>query len=176
MGLPIRELQRGLEAEVDDWVWPGDDAVDLEASDLEEWAREGGTAGLVLRPEGRATRITLGPLGDRAYSRVMEAMRDGDPTYLHEACRYGVRRVSGPVPMRLGRHRGVPGLSDADLDALGECRFPVPWVPLHRAMMAAMGGEVDPGLDASQRAETALPTAYGMAVLARTFRLRRGGT
>jgi len=174
MGLPIRELPRQLEAEVDEWVWPGDDAVDLEASDLDQWVRHGGEAGLVIRQGASPTRIRIGPLSDRAYRRVLSVMQRSDPTYLDEAFRYGVRSIrGGGARVGLVRIDGVPALDDAVLDALGGCEAVIPWVPLHRAMMASMDTTVD-DLDDAQRAPTTLPVALGMVILARTFRSRGG--
>lgn len=176
MGLPIAELPRQLEAEVDEWVWPGDDAVDAEASDLDQWVRHGGDAGLVIRAGASPTRIKLGPLSDRAFRRVLTAMqRSPDSTYLDEAFRYGVRAIrGGGARVSLVRIDGLPALDDATLDALGGCVAEIPWVPLHAALMAAMDADAPAEADASIRSATALPVALGMVILSRTFRSRRG--
>jgi hypothetical protein len=175
MGLPIRDLPRQLEAEVDQWVWPGDEAVDAKASDLEQWARHGGEAGLVLRAGESPTRFELGPLSDRAFRRVMVTMQgSGDSTYLDEAFRYGVRKISGGgARIKLVLIDGIPGLDDEALDALGGCQEVIPWAHLHAELLRAMGSEVPPDLmTKTLPGPTTLPVALGMVILARTFRSR----
>lgn len=177
MGLPISELPRQLEAEVDDWVWPGDPAVDAEASDLDQWARHGGTTGLVIRQGETPTKIRIGPLGDRAHRRVLGIMqRCGDATYVDEAFRYGCRGLRPAAGAQMTRIDGIPALSDASLDALGACVAAIPWRLFHAEMLRSMGSEVPSEITkhASDREEMTLPFALGMVVLARTFRAVRG--
>ena len=174
MGLPIKEIPRQLEAEVDEWIWPGDDAVDLEQSDLVQWAKHGGDAGLVVTGKN-PTRIRLGPLSDRAFRKVYSHMMREGSTYLDEAFRFGCRAIyGGGVRISKIRIDGVPGLPDDALDMLGECQADLPWGILNRAMLEAMGTEDLPAGD--EEGPTSLPVALGMVVLARTFRARRSGS
>ncbi len=176
MGLPIKDLPAQLEALVDDWVWPGDEAVDLEASDLDQWVRHGGTAGLAMRPGQEAATIRIGPLSDRAFRRVMTTMqRAADSTYLDEAFRFGCRRIrSSGARIRLVQIDGIQGLDDATLDALGSCEAVIPWGHLHVEMLRAMSADDIPDPATLAPSPTTLPVALGMVVLTRTFRARRG--
>lgn len=175
MGLPIKDLPEQLEALVDDWVWPGDDAVDLAASDLDQWVKHGGTAGLVLRQGHEPAKIRIGPLSDRSFRRVMTTMtRAADSTYLDEAFRFGCRGISGSgARIRLVQIDGIRGLDDGTLDTLGCCEAVIPWGHLHIEMLKAMGSAEIPDPATLLPGPTTLPVALGMVVLARTFRARR---
>lgn len=57
--------------------WPGDEEVDLEASDLEAWCREGGRTGLVIGDEEKCAVIRWRPLTPREQNIIDAASRAG---------------------------------------------------------------------------------------------------
>jgi len=118
-----RQLERPGPIEI---VWPGPDldgnqAVDIGASDLIRWCRSCGQEGLVMADdEVEPITVTIRPLGRRAMRIVSERNKaESHSSYLFEAARFGIVRVSG-LELRRQRDGGVVGLTDEALDLLAD--------------------------------------------------------
>jgi len=173
MGLPIKGSCKQLETTTHMVVWPGDDAVDLEASDLEAWVDSLGQQGLVIRAGAEPALIEVRPLTPREINRVQ---REVDQEQHSMAAKYGVIKVQG---LHLSRDRldNLGGLSQGSVDLLmhRKLRADIPWVRLLDVMLAT---DDRAPLDVSDelRAEmvsTELGYALGAIVEALSFRRRR---
>jgi len=118
-----RQLERPEPLEI---IWPGPDlegnqAVDIAASDLIRWCRSCGQEGLVMASdEVDPITVTIKPLGRRAMGIVSERNKaESYSSYLFEAARFGIVRVSG-LDLRKQRNGGVVGLTDEALDLLAD--------------------------------------------------------
>lgn len=190
MGLPIRpSKEEQLEPREIEHIWPLDDAVDLGASDLITWCREGGSAGLVLRDDGRPCRFVTGPLGDRAFRRVMKKLWTNDVDFADEAFRFGFIRVEGPKgetpAVHRGDVRGLYGVTEGSLDWLGhmyrmKLYRDLADVAMWRDAPTEGDEDVKKAIDDEEgkeeepvAVETALPHILGYHVIRHTFRSRR---
>lgn len=171
--LKIKESPRQLEPTTLEIVWPGDDAVDLEASDLAAWARDGGQEGLVIKPGGKPAIIRARSLSPRGMSRAIRLLDEREPTFASEAFRHGVISIDG-VDLGWTRIGGERGLSDAALEYLGQEVMPLPYLVLLTQLRVAMGQEVEQKkTDDFALSDTSLPDAIGLQVLSATFRRGR---
>ena len=163
---PKKDLPQ-LEPDVIEDIWPGDTAVDLEQSDVEEWARTGGSAGLVLRDEEKPTVIRWRALSEQGLRHVLRAM--GSPNMCDEAARWGIIGAKG-LKLRWERPLGdIRGLDDESLRTLGSIRMLLPSYVIDRIVGEAMGVIYDePPL--TDLVPTGLARAVGAHILARTFR------
>jgi len=164
--LKIKGSPRQLESGEFEEVWPGDDAVDLEASNLLEWAIHGRKRGLQFHAKKEPAAIRCRPLVEREVSRIIDLYRAGDPNVTAEAFRYGCLHVPGVTLLR-ERDRGVVQLTDDTLDFLAGETVAMPYVP---ALRAAYNLEQEKG--EATDIDTALPWAIGAHILAATFRTR----
>ena len=147
-------------------VWPGDDAVDADASNLEQWAIHGGKRGLQMVPKKEPAIIQCRPLVEREVSRLAEMYRKGDPNVCAEAFRYGCMSVPGVTLLR-ERVDGVLGLTDDTIDDLAQETVTLPFIA---ALRHAYNLEQEK--DSATDIDTALPWAIGAHILAATFRKR----
>lgn len=145
-------------------IWPGDPAVDLDASDLFMWVDSGGERGVILKDGMTPTVFVLETLGDRAVTAAELGMATLRGEY--EAFRYGCRK--GP-PMRYMRDGGLTGLNDEILNALGTYKMDLPWTRAMKKWQEERGiiDTEDPSEDLT---EVSLPRMLGAFILARTFR------
>ena len=174
MAIKSRPLPRALGDQRLDAVWPGDSAVDIDQSDVHQWARHGGTAGLVLIPGEEPDLIVYRPLSDQGLSHVVTAMLAGSPNSYDEACRYGLVSIRG-MRLRRGRpHGDIQGLEDETLAELGEIVCDLPFFEMIDEVQKSQGGAPITSEEASQDLiPTSLPKAIGALILAATFRRRR---
>lgn len=160
-----------LQAAPIDTYWPGDSAIDREASDLDGWCRTADASLLVVRPGETPSKVSFRGLTERELSQIPVFDLDGETfaARCYEACRYGLVSVQGEPLHRL-RIKGIPGLDDATLDDL--CRF-TEVLPFDQVMVAYYGalGVTLPELK-RQLIDTSLPIWVGAHVLAATFRAR----
>jgi len=169
--LEIKEPLEKLEIREHGITWPGDSAVDLEASDLTAWAKSLGQEGLVLKAGAKASAIRVRPLSIRELNR---ALKENDAEQHAIAAKYGVLSVEG---LELSRDvvDSLGGLSRGSVDLLmhQQLRGPVKWFRLLDEMLAARGRGP---LDVTEKVrDTVVPTELGYALgvicLALSFRL-----
>lgn len=159
-----------LATDIAEDVWPGDTAVDLERSDVLEWARLGGSAGLVIKPGEKPTVIRWRSLSEQGLRHVLRAL--GSPNMCDEAARWGITGIKG-LELRWERPWGdIRGLSDESLRLLGSIRCELPTYHLDRLVSEATGLEFD-APPADDLVPTSLSRAVGAHILARSFRERR---
>ena len=156
-----------LEPDIVEDIWPGDTAVDLEQSDLLEWARKGGSAGLVMKKGEKPTPIRWRALSEQGLRHVLVAL--GSPNMCDEAARWGIVGAKG-LGLRWERPLGdIRGLTDESLRLLGSIKIPLPSYIIDRVVGEAMGMEYDaPPLE--DLVPTGVARAVGAHILARTFR------
>jgi len=161
--LKIKGVPTQLQTHEIDAVWPGDDAVNIEASDLLAWAVHGGRRGLQFHSGKDPAVIRVRPLVDRETARITAMFRRGDPNTAAEAFRYGAIEVPGVTLLR-ERTDGVVGLTDQTIDFLAEETVPLPFAAaLHHAYGVEFKGK-------ATNIATGLPWAIGVHILAATFR------
>jgi len=166
---PKRELAQ-LATDIAEDAWPGDTAVDLERSDLTEWANRGGSAGLVVKEGEKATVIRWRSLSEQGLRHVLRAL--GSPNVCDEATRWGLVGIKG-LDLRWERPLGdIRGLNDESLRLLGSIRCDLPTYHLDRLVSESMGLEFDEP-PADDLVPTSLSRAVGAHILARSFRERR---
>lgn len=168
----VKPPPRQLEPEVVESVWPGDDAVDLSASDLVTWCREGGSAGLVMKPGKTPTVIRYRPLSVQALNRVMSVWVGKEIGYLYTAFRHGLLGIKGER-LSWERFGDVRGLSDSSLEELSEFKCELPVDVLSEALIRASTQQPPEREVSLELSPTPLPEALGYQILALTFR-RRG--
>lgn len=183
MGLETKDAPRQLERTYLDCVWPGDSAVDVQKSDIEQWCRTCGQDGLQLIADEVPDVIRISALSDQAYGRVEDAMVKGFADGLYAAFRYGVVSIkSGEKQNKLGtkiRDNGLLGLADSAMRALGEMRMELPVEYADVEMLRAQHGDEraqeyqdDRGDGMRELSDVSLVRMLGRHVLALTFRLR----
>jgi hypothetical protein len=165
--LKIKGSPRQLESGEFEEVWPGDESVDLSASNLLEWAIHGRKRGLQFVSGKDPAIIRCRPLVEREVSRIVDLYRAGDPNVSAEAFRYGCIHVPGVTLIR-ERDRGVVQLTDETVDFLAQETVVMPFVP---ALRAAYNLDQEKDEEATDL-DTALPWAIGAHILAATFRNR----
>ena len=111
MGLKRKGGQRQLEARLHRTIWPGDSAVDVEASGLVAWCQDGEEAGLELRPDVDPAHIVWRELDDLAMTRVSSVGEHGWHHIPSVAFRHGVQSIGGHA-VRRTRIGDAAGLSD----------------------------------------------------------------
>lgn len=176
MGLRIKQGLRQLSVDPLEIVWPGDDAVDLGASKLDVWCREGGQAGLVMKPGRSPDIITCRRLSDPALSIVMPALAHRTAGY-SLAFRLGIVKFPG-VPVIPESVAGIRAMAQYQADAiceLDEARLELPWLEAEVAVLEARGqGKREDFIEGEVASEEiALPIALGCLILAESFRKRR---
>lgn len=165
--IPEKKDLPQLEPEIVEDVWPGDTAVDLDASDLLEWALKGGSAGLVMKPGEKPTPIRWRALSEQGTRHVLVAL--GSPNMCDEAARWGVIGAKG-LGLRWERPLGdIRGLNDESLRILGAIRMPLPSYVFDRIVGEALGCIYDEPAK-EDLVPTGLARAVGAHILARTFR------
>ena len=161
-----------LEPKVFETIWPGDDAVDLEASDLVQWCREGGKAGLVLKQDGRPDIIRWRPLDEFAFGRVSAFLFEKSRNLPLVAFRHGVISIDGET-LPKDRLDDAEGLHDEAMRSLSAHRMPLPLKVAMKAMRGAMGLEVKDEEGDEVVMMASLPQVVGCHILAATFRTGR---
>jgi len=172
MGLRIKRAARQLDPDEGETIWPGDSAVDLEASDLVTWCREGGKAGLVLKSDEAPDIIRWRPLDEFAFGRVSELLGKGSRNLPLVAFRHGVLAVGSRGLARV-RIDDADGLHDEAVRELSECRMELPYLVALRQLREAMSGNAGDEEASEDMMLTSLPQAIGVHILAATFRQRR---
>lgn len=170
--LEIKEPLDQLEVKEHGLIWPGDPAVDLEASDLDAWARSLGTDGLVLKAGAKASAIRVRPLSTRELNR---ALKEIDSEQHAIAAKYGVLSVEG-LDLSRDLVDSLGGLSRRSIDLLmhKQLRGPVKWFRLLDVMLEARGRQP---LEVSDKVRDAVvPTELGyvLGVIALTLSFRLG--
>ena len=173
MGLNIKRAPQQLRGDIVESIWPGDDAVDLERSDLVKWCRNGGKDGLALRDGQKPDVIRWRQLDEFAFGRVSELLAEGSPNLPLVAFRHGIVSIGGVRLMR-DRIDDAEGLHDESMRELSEVKAMLPFSHSLRALRDAIG-LVDPaeGAASDDVMLTSLPQAIGCHILAATFRARR---
>lgn len=171
MPLRVKKATTALEVTRHEVVWPGDSAVDLEASDLEQWAKSLGESGLVIKPGESPDKIIVRPLSTRELNRVIVI---GDVEQYAQAARYGVVRIPG-IRLLRSLSDGLGGMDEAVLDSLmvDELKASIPWLLLCDQVSLASTGEIVEGEERARLIRTELGYALGAIILALTFRGRR---
>lgn len=174
MALATKEEIRQLKAEPIDTVWPGDSAVDLEASDLMAWCKAGGMEGLVIKPGEEPTVFKLRALSDRAYRHVATMLGTAPELVADEAFRFGLLGISDKtLPIIPTTIVGMRAVSDATLDVLGEFSMDLYEDLLDNQWVSATRDDAEDLEDAGDVRPVSLPRALGVQILAATFRARR---
>jgi hypothetical protein len=115
VALKIKPAPRQLEpGDLIEEVWPGDDSVDLERSDLVTWCIEGGKAGLAFKDDGYQV-WKLRPLRGRALSHVLAVAGIDSDT---EAFRLALVDAPGVRIRWQTLPAGLRGITDATIDMI----------------------------------------------------------
>jgi len=109
--------------------WPGDDEVDLEASDLVKWSREGGREGLVIGDESKCAVVRWRPLTPREWDVIEAAARaDAGLGIFDLAFALGfvsARNIHG-VSARMESRSGVTRLTEDSLRSFEQIQAELP--------------------------------------------------
>ena len=168
----IKQAPGQLNGKPHEAVWPQDEAVDLEQSDLDVWCRKCGDEGLGIRDGEKPSIIKWRELPDDAFTRVMDLWQKGAPTAMSTAFRHGVLAVAG-VDIRRTRIDDVPALDDWSMARLGEYRMKLPYHhALERLVSTLDDREPDPDVK-GEPSEVSMPVVIGTHILAATFRQRK---
>lgn len=154
-----------LDETIYETYWPGDPAIDVPASNLDQWYTTG--EGLVVKNQQTPSVIRyrgLTPVEQQALSvRIAGAMEN----QLFEATRYGLVSFDG-LSIKW-QTKGVTCVSDKTYNILLSMNWPV---PVTRIYMEVMKANEDKKIEKKkeQNVEMALPFWLGGLILQRTFR------
>lgn len=168
--LEIKEAPE-LEGKPGETYWPGDPAVDAEASDLVAWARSGGDVShLVLRDDMTPSLIRFRRLERRAANAVRAEFASANVNAFAEAFRHGLVEIEG-VKVRRARVGGLYVLTDRSLDHLARAVAQLPSTELGGPVFERLGlGAVES--KPTQLEEWSLPEGIGALVCLASFPLR----
>lgn len=181
-------------SEIRETYWPGDSEVDLEASDLELWSRDGGRAGLVIAgDEKKVGVIRWRPLSPRALGAVEAAGRSGAGLGIFDlafAFAFVSARNFHGVQIHMDSSSGIPRLSDESIRSFEQIQAALPIAAAydeysrrklgHEAYLTFVAGQLGDEATADVIAEYAkslnhpldgitITRAVGVHVMAATF-------
>jgi hypothetical protein len=169
--MPIRRKEAPpLKAVIHETRWPGDDAIDVEASDLEAWSRTGDIDALVVRQGMTPAKIRYRGLTELEMSQVPWGETGQSTMAFMQACRYGLMSITEETLTRNARH-GISGLSTNTLEDLINAVAEIPLGPALKTLYEAVGISDDSLTNRTM--EVSLPMWLGVHILATTFRARR---
>lgn len=177
--MKIREYPEILESRKIEIFWPGDPACDLEASDLDAWAKSLGETGLVSRAGQELTPVRCRRLKPRELPVAERAFREEPRSGVALAASMGLLCIGDPKSA-IRRARTVESFDVVPDDVLEPLLYhddwneDLPYFPFLQAVYVAMGIPVE--LDeksGSARWRTSLASVVGAVVLARSFRVGR---
>jgi len=156
-------------------VWPADDAVDLEASDLIEWIRtDGSRDSLAYHPGASPDIIHCRALGPVELQHVSELMhnREMRSMWAMQAFRYGVVSIGAYRPKRYKNDVNLYHMNDDDFGEILmdlDLFCDIPYWPLLRGLDDVTPEEMTEVLSLS------MPHGIGVMLFNRSFRSRRPG-
>jgi hypothetical protein len=170
MALKIKSTPKQLRTDVLEFVWPGDDAVDLDASDLVEWARSGGASGIVHKPGQEPDVIKCRPLCEQGVNHYIASSFKGSPNATDVAFRFACHSIPSLDWIRFDRPFGdIRGLDDDTMAVLGGEQMDLPWYVLLDEVAKAQGVKEKKEVS-EEMMSLSLPKAIGALVLAHSFR------
>lgn len=174
MALKLKKAPHQLTANVVEFVWPGDEAVDIDQSDLIAWCQYGGMTGLTMKEGMEATIIHMHPLGSLAMDEVQAAAvkNASMQSYFTEGFRYGFHKVEGFAAQ--WKQGLVRSLDDSSLEIFAEEKMDLPWTFAIEKLNSDRDGRPFNAEDCTEEySEAKLTEVIGAHVLAMSFRLQR---
>lgn len=170
MSLKIKNIPRELGERSLTVVWPGDDAVDLEKSDLVAWCSSLGRDGLHIRENSSPDKIVLKKLNSKQLATVMSTMGSNPAIASQLAFQYGCESIDG-FKFRRDHIHYLTGMSDEDLEILSDeiCEMPsgLIWDIINER------GKSEERNDTFR--DTPLPVCLGSIIIAFSFREKKSG-
>jgi hypothetical protein len=170
--MPIKKRSAPqLRSRILETAWWGDDALDQDASDLNEWCRTADIECLKPKAGERLDVIKYRGLSSTEQAQVPNATEFDSGLFLaqcYQAVRYGLISITG-FRLDRSRSRGLRGLTQASLDQLSDADF-FEKIPLGLAIRELYGTEDDGA--PIEDIPTSLAVWLGVHILRETFRPR----
>jgi hypothetical protein len=161
-----------LRPEILETAWWGDDNLDQDQSDLNEWCRTADIEHLKPLPGQELAIIKYRGLTPTEYAQVPNAPEPDGGLFVaqcYQACRYGLISIRGYGNLSRAKSRGIRGLTQAQLDELSAEEV-VEDIPMTLAMRELY--ELKDEGDKIENITTPLAVWLGVHILRETFRPR----